>query len=141
MSVRVDDGVPVIVAVTEEEVDDDRDIKEEAVIEGLIEAERDTVLDTLLLRVTVGDAESVTDRVDDDESVAFALADALVDNDRDGVEVPVEEVLVEAERDTVLDTLWLWLTVGVTDNERVREDIDVFVARALADGELDVDRE
>ena len=110
-------------------------------VEGLIEAERETVLDTQLLRMTVGDAESVTDRVDDDESVAFALAEALVDSDRDGVEVTVEEVQLEVERDTVLDTLWLWLTVGVTDNERVREDIDEFVARALADGELDVDRE
>ncbi len=109
--------------------------------EGLIEAERETVLDTQLLRMTVGDAESVTDRVDDDESVAFALAEALVDSDREGVEVTVEEVLLEVERDTTLDTLWLWLTVGVTDNERVREDIDEFVARALADGELDVDRE
>jgi hypothetical protein len=111
------------------------------VAEGLIEAERETVLDTQLLRMTVGDAESVTDRVDDDESVAFALAEALVDSDREGVEVTVEEVLLEVERDTTLDTLWLWLTVGVTDNERVREDIDEFVARALADGELDVDRE
>lgn len=49
--------------------------------------------------------------------------------------------LVDVETELLLDTLWPVLTDIVVDSESVRLDNDVLVARTLADGEPDVDRE
>ena len=87
----------------------------DAVKDGLIDAERETVLDTLWLKLpeVVADNESV--RVDEVELV-----------------IVTEDVgQLDVDRDLVTVTLWVRLTELVADNVSVRVD----------DGQLDVERE
>ncbi len=87
--------------------------------DGLIDGERETVLETLRLGllVAVVDRESVL--VDRGELLVHALADGLFDTDGEVVEEADADEHMEAERDTVFDTVSLGLLVVVVDLESV----------------------
>lgn len=72
------------------------------------------------LFVVVVDLESVL--VDRGELLMHALADGLFDTDGEEVDEAVTDELIEVERETVFDTVWLGLLVVVVDLESVLVD-------------------
>jgi len=105
VSVRVEDDEAVIVTEAETQLDADREKLEDAVTDGLIDVERETVFETLWLGLTEADAERVRARDTSDELVLVKVPDDEVDGDREIDEEAVDDGLVVEVREAALDLL------------------------------------